>query len=176
MPPVDHMRGTTTSGIPVLVRDASGDDVNELVPVGQDEAVHRDRVRDADGEHLRYLVAACDGTVVGFCQLVFEQPPTWPEVKLMPTMNDLQVREDMRSRGIGSFMIVVMEELARRRGFGEVFISTDPNGNERAFALYQRLGYEAMQEEPHLDRWSFTSSDGQLHEGEEWIVDLRKEL
>ena len=69
------------------------------------------------------------------------------------------------------------DEGNRGRGRAEVGTSAaDPDGTARALALYQHLGYVPMQEEPHLEHWSFTFSDGELHEGEEWLIDLRKEL
>ncbi len=171
-----HMEGATRDGARLLLRDAADGDMPALLEVRDSVAVHGDRIRDARGGQFRYLVAERDEVVVGFGQLVFEQPPTWPAMKLMPTMIDLEVRADRRSRGIGSFMIRAMEELARQRGHEEMFISTDPDGNARALALYARLGYAAMQAEPYLDRWAYTSSNGELHTGAEWIVDMRKAL
>jgi len=172
----EETEGVTNDGAQLLLRDADDGDMPGLLEIRDSAAVHGDRIRDARGGQFRYLVAECEGLVSGFGQLVLGQPPTWPEVKLVPTMVDLEVRADMRSRGIGSFMIRAMEELARQRGHGEMYISTDPDGNARALVLYARLGYAAMQDKPYLDRWSFTSSDGEVHTGEEWIVDMRKAL
>ena len=172
----EQMEGVTSDAAQLLLRDAADGDLTALVEIRDNAAVHGDRIRDALGGQFRYLVAECEGIISGFGQLVLEQPPTWPEVKLVPTMVDLEVRADMRSRGIGTFMIRSMEELARQRGCEEIYISADPDGNARALALYARLGYRAIQDEPYLDRWAYTSSNGELHTGEEWIVDMRKAL
>ena len=140
------------------------------------EALHRDRIRDADGIHLRYMVAECEDALAGFGLLVFQQPDTWPRVKLLPRIVDLWVRPDLRSRGIGTFMMRKMEKLAVERGYSEIFIGVDPETNRRAYVFYLRLGYEPLQEESYLEHWCFTTSDGEVHEGHDWNIDLRKEL
>ena len=62
-------------------------------------------------------------------------------------------------------MIVGMETIARQREHRELFVSVDPKENQRAFSLYVRLEYRAMQEKPftgtvvlHYVRWK-------LHKG-----------
>ena len=58
----------------------------------------------------------------------------------------------------------------------ELYVSVDPEENKRAYSLYLRLGYNPLQSKPYKEYWSFTSSDGVLHEGYGWNIDLRKEL
>ena len=48
--------------------------------------------------------------------------------------------------------------------------------NPRAFALYQRLGYEPQDKEPVEDRWDFVDGDGVRHRGVEFVVHMRKAL
>ena len=157
-------------------RDAAADDLDVLTAMRAGEAIHRDRLRDADGIHLRYFVLQQGTELAGFGLLVFEQPDGWPEVKLLPKMIDLWVRPGVRSQGIGSFMIGEMEAIARQRGHEGLHVSVDPEENQRAFSLYVRLGYEPLQKEPYLEEWSFTSSDGQRHEGRALNIDLCKRL
>jgi GNAT superfamily N-acetyltransferase len=89
---------------------------------------------------------------------------------------DLQVAEAHRGRGIGTAMIGQMETLAADQGCDRLWLSVDPMGNARAHALYARLGYRALQAEPYNDRWRFVDSEGRVHEGEEWLVDMFKAL
>ena len=46
----------------------------------------------------------------------------------------------------------------------------------RALALYLRLGYETIDVEPVLERWSFVDSDGVTHEGQDSVIYLRRDL
>jgi GNAT superfamily N-acetyltransferase len=158
------------------IRDAASGDVAKLSSIKPTEALHRDRIRDTDGIHLRYMVAEKDGTVVGFGLLVFEPPEAWPEMKCLPAIVDLYVEPEFRSQGIGTSMIREMEKIALERGCHEIFIGVNPRLNKRAHFLYLRLGYEPLQEEPYLSHWRFTTSAGDLYEGHEWIIDLRKDL
>ena len=157
-----------------VIRDARPEDVPTLGAFKEGEVFHRDRLRDADGKTLRYLVAELDGAVVGHGLLVFGQPPTWPKMKHLPQMIDLWIRPDLRSRGIGRAMIARMEQLARKAGCSEMFLGVDPDNNPRALALYQRLGYVAIDAKPVEDRWEHIDSSGVRHGGVEWIIHMKK--
>ena len=160
----------------LTLRDASGDDLAALSAMRPSEVLHRDRLDDAGGAELRYLVVEQDDSVVAFGLLVFKQPEGWPEIKLLPKMIDLWVKPDLRSRGIGSFMVNGMERMVRDTGGGRVFVSVDPQDNQRAYLLYLRLGYQPLQSEPYEEHWNFTSSDGTVHQGYGWNIDLRKDV
>jgi hypothetical protein len=69
-----------------------------------------------------------------------------------------------------------MEELAQAAGCGELFIRVDPVDNPRALTLYQRLGYLPLQPSPYCDIWQIIDSDGFVHQGEEWAVDLVRQM
>lgn len=165
----------------VLVRDARPTDLEGLASVcyGDRPAIHRDRLRDAALRHLRFLVAELDGELIGFGLLVFSRPTTWPDAGttgLLPGILDLHVAEMVRGQGIGTAMIRRMEELAAKEGYDRLYLSVDPVENKRAYALYERLGYRALQSEPYCDHWRFVDSDGQVHEGKDWQVDMVKVL
>ena len=161
---------------PVLFRDATTGDLDSLVGIARNRAQHADRLRDADGGCLRYLVAIVEGRVAGFGLLVFTQPPTWPPIRRLPCMIDLFVAPELRGRGIGTEMIGFMEQAARNRGFHEIVLSVDPEHNTAAKRLYLRLGYVPLQKEPYLDHWRYTDSAGVAHEGQEMLIDLRKDF
>jgi len=57
-----------------------------------------------------------------------------------------------------------------------MYLVVEPRDNPRAFSLYQRLGYRALQAEPHLVAWGFEDSAGGVHGGELWVVDMVKRL
>jgi ribosomal protein S18 acetylase RimI-like enzyme len=129
--------------------------------------------------HLRFLVAELDGVIVGFGLLVFRRPETWPEAGTtdgLPALLDLHVAKVVRGRGFGTAMIGRMEALAAAEGYKSLHLSVDPIENERAYALYARLGYRVLQDEPYKDHWRFVDSEGRVHEGSDWQVDMVKGL
>jgi GNAT superfamily N-acetyltransferase len=163
------------------IRDAQPEDVPGLAAVGHSEspAVHRDRIQDGAEHNVRYLVAESRGTILGYGLLVLERPPTWPDTSptdYLPLIIDLHVAEESRGRGIGTRMIRHMEQIARRAGYKELFMTVDPVENLRALALYIRLRYIPVQTEPYITDWYFEDSSGFVHEGVMWTIAVRKRL
>ena len=163
------------------IRDASPADIDALTAIRYAEtpAVHRDRIEAATSREVRYRVAQIGDALVGFGMLVLRWPKTWPRSETpepLPQIIDLFVAETERGRGIGGAMVADMEELAVGAGYGAIFMRVDPIDNPRAQSLYERLGYRAIQTEPFRSRWQFTDSDGTVHQGEEWALDMAKEL
>ena len=162
--------------VSLKLRDVVSGDLATLSVIKPTKALHHDRMRDADSGYIRYMVAEQENTIIGFGLIVFKSPETWTKMRVLPAIVDLYVKPDFRSQGIGTSMIHEMEKTAFKRGCSEIFIGVDPDFNQRAYSLYLRLGYEPLEEEPYLEHWSFTTSDGELHEGDNWIIYLRKEL
>ena len=165
----------------LLIRAACPADLPGLAAIRYADApaVHSDRLRDAASGHLRFLVAERDGVIAGFGLLVFSRPATWPDAGTtdrLPGILDLYVVEAHRGRGIGTALIRQMEEIAVGEGRDKLYLGVDPRENARAYALYLRLGFQALQAEPYRERWRFVDSDGRVHEGEEWLVDMVKAL
>jgi GNAT superfamily N-acetyltransferase len=163
----------------IEIRTAVVEDLPELEKIRPPAAIHRDRLRDVDDQIMLYLVVTSCNLVVGFGTLVFAWPSTWPSPDsqlLLPMMVDLEIRPDYRGRGAGTQLIGQMESLARERGKQRIYVAVDPVDNKDALRLYRRLGYNAVQATPYRSRWSFTDSDGNLHNGEEWQIDLWKSL
>ena len=69
-----------------------------------------------------------------------------------------------------------IEHFAAAAGRERLHLSVEPARNPRAYALYQRLGYQPLQAEPYRHVWAFTDSAGQVHRGESWVVDMVKPL
>jgi GNAT superfamily N-acetyltransferase len=152
------------------VRDVVAGDISALAAIRYGEVMHRDRLRDADGIALRYLALEIHEQVVGYGLLVLGQPNNWPKMKYLPQMTDLHIREDLRTRGLGTFLIHEIERLAQEAGHTEMFLGVDPEKNARAMALYKRLDYVLIDTEPVEDRWEYVDSEGVRHAGVEHIV------
>jgi ribosomal protein S18 acetylase RimI-like enzyme len=164
----------------ITVRDAQVSDVPALAAIeGGGEALQRDRLREAQNDNFRYLVLLEGEKVIGYSLLVFRRPSGWSDAArtdCLPQINDLKVEESRRGQGFGSAFLGEMEKLAAAAGCRQIFLAVDPLNNIRAHSLYQRLGYRQIQLEPYHDTWLFTDSDGVVHSGEEWVVDMVKDL
>ena len=162
----------------LLVRDATAMDVTGLTRLKQPEAVHRDRLRDAQSQSFRYVVLEHCGDVIGFACLVFMRPQAWSDahdISHLPQLVDVQIAPALRGQGYGAYFIKALEQMARSSA-GELFLAVDPLSNARAFAFYQRLGYEPLQANPYMKHWEFVDSGGNLHSGDDWTVDMVKSL
>ncbi len=163
----------------ITVRNAAESDLPTLVAIKGEgsEAIHRDRLVEAQGPDYRYLVLLLDQQVIGFACLVFRRPASWSDsddTQNLPLLVDLQVSERYQGRGYGTAFIGAIEGIAAEAGYNQHYLQVEPLDNPRAHALYRRLGYQPLQSEPYLKPWRFTDSDGNLHHGEPWVVDMVK--
>ncbi len=165
----------------ITVRDAAEGDVPALTAIkgAGTQALHRDRLRDAQGPGFRYLVLVADDRVIGFACLIMRRPPSWSDADdrlHVPRIVDLQVQEAYRGQGYGSALVRAMERIAAAAGYRHLYLGVDPVHNPRAYALYQRLGYQPLQAQPYRKVWAFTDSAGTRHRGEDWVVDMVRPL
>lgn len=163
------MRAATPGDLPALVAIKGADS----------EAVHRDRFGDAQAPSFHYLVLVAAGAVIGFACLVMRRPAYWSDGNdptHLPQIVDLQVAAAQRGRGYATVFIHAMEQMAVAAGYTYLYISVEPVQNPRAYALYRRLGYQPLRPEPYAKRWTFTDSAGTIHQSEDWVIDMRKEL
>ncbi len=165
----------------ITVRDAEEADVPALAAIkgGGTEVLHRDRLRDAQGAGFRYLVLVVDQACIGFACLVIRRPSYWSDAgdtQHLPQIVDLRVAEAHRGQGYGSEFVRAIERIAVAAGYRQLYLGVEPLHNPRAYALYQRLGYQPLQSEPYRTTWEFKDSDGALHHGEDWGVDMVKQL
>jgi GNAT superfamily N-acetyltransferase len=161
------------------IRQATEADLPILQDIKSPMAIHKDRLQAADGNRLLCMIIEDFGVVIGFGLLVFERPPNWSDANdnsHLPAMVDLLVRPDCQGRGAGSSLIRRMEETVRSRGGTHLYLSVDPADNSRAHQLYLRLGYTHPQPQPYMSHWKFTDSDGNVHEGNQWNIDMVKDL
>lgn len=165
----------------IAVRDAEEADVRALTDIKGHgtEVLHRDRLRDAEGTGFRYLVLEIDQVIIGFGRLVIRRPAYWSDAsdtQHLPQIVDLQIKKSQRGQGYGSNFVRAIERIASEAGYRQLYVSVEPLSNPRAHTLYQRLGYRQVQPEPYQKIWEFQDSDGKLHRGEDWVVDMVKQL
>jgi GNAT superfamily N-acetyltransferase len=165
----------------IAVRDAEEADVPALAAIKGEgsEVLHRDRLLDAEANGFRYLVLLADQEIIGFACLVIRRPSYWSDAgdtQHLPQIVDLQVKETQRGQGYGSNFVRAIERIASEAGYGQLYVSVEPLSNPRAHTLYQRLGYQQEQSQPYQKIWKFHDSEGTLHRGEDWVVDMVKQL
>lgn len=85
-------------------------------------------------------------------------------------MKALYVEESNRNQGLGTLIIEEVEKRLKSRGFKMVEISVNPDENEKAKRLYQRLGYRVKSDKKCLEY--VDPYDG----AEDWVIDLFKEI
>jgi ribosomal protein S18 acetylase RimI-like enzyme len=85
----------------------------------------------------------------------------------------LSTHPELRGLGIGTRVIGALEERIARRGVGAAWLGVEVS-NDRAHALYRRLGYEpfAVVE----DSWDQQDADGRIYRYETELTLMRKEL
>lgn len=165
----------------ITVRDAEEADVPTLIAIKGDgtAALHHDRLWEAQGPGLRYIVLVAHQDLIGFACLVSRRPASWSDAddtQHLPQLVDVQVKELHRGQGYGTKFMRALERIVAAAGHRHLYLSVDPLHNPRAYALYQRLGYQPLQSEPYRKHWAFTDSAGTTHSGEDWVVDMVKPL
>ncbi|MDB4957603.1 MAG: acetyltransferase [Myxococcales bacterium] len=86
---------------------------------------------------IAMLVARIERTLVGQIWIDFDRKP---DIALLWA---LRVRPGWRGHGIGSQLIIAGEREARRKGACATELAVEPH-NQRARALYRRLGYRTV--------------------------------
>ena len=129
------------------IRRATLQDIDRVVPMfdayrqfyGQDsdpDGARRFLIERIERQQSVILIAGDDA---GFAQLY----PSFSSVRMQPTMilNDLFVRPEARSRGIGAALLHAACDVARESGATRMSLSTAVD-NSAAHALYIRAGWE----------------------------------
>jgi ribosomal protein S18 acetylase RimI-like enzyme len=84
----------------------------------------------------------------------------------------LRIKPAFQCRGLGTRMLNAAEDELRRRGMDTASIGVEKN-NPRARALYERLGYRILADDP--GRWSYLDHEGNIQEVLEpaWLMEKR---
>ena len=109
---------------------------------------------------------------IGSCEIRWDGCAA-PEIPRCPEINGLQVwPESLRSQGIGTRMLTLLEDEARARGYHVLGLGVD---DPRARALYERCGYEDSGR-GYLDRYTWVGEDHRVHEMAEPARWMTKQL
>ena len=157
----------------VRIRQARKSDcaivARHLREFGNDEHANRRTCEaQADGEGV-LLVAWLDGVPVGRlwlrwagCQDIPRIKDTHPVAATIgecPAFNEIEVAEELRSKGIGTQLIRHAEILAKKQGCRQVSITAIHDGRPRT--LYERLGYSDPGIGVFHTSGTYTDDDGQ---------------
>ena len=80
----------------------------------------------------RHLICRLDSEVVGTVILK-------PESSKIVRMRQFAVKEDYQRKGIGRFLAINSEDLAKQEGFEEILL----HARESVIPFYEKLGYQA---------------------------------
>lgn len=136
----------------------------ELNPA-RNAATHRARLNLQDDGMLVYLIAWIGDVPVGHGLLLWEGPTGSPKQHIArpcPYVEDLWVRNDVRSRGIGARMLAEMTMMAIAHGHKAVSLSVGID-NGRAIDLYQRMGFVRTKTPNFTLSGMVTRADGETH-------------
>ncbi|MGY1581818.1 GNAT family N-acetyltransferase [Streptomyces sp. MN13] len=135
--------------------------LERLLPSNSVGGSHAARFARQEAGESSYLVPWLDGRPVGHAEVRWTGCAA-PEVRAVqpccPEINGLLVSPpSLRSQGIGTALIRAAERLAAERGIAVMGLGVG-RGNERAEALYGRLGYRPAV--AYVDRWTYLDEQG----------------
>lgn len=122
---------------PITIRLVSADDLGALHSREAHPDAHlalRHYERQQAGDYF-FALAERAGTFLGFCVLDCD-----PDNALCPELKSLWVYPEARRLGAGRALTGYLEQLARDRGFVEIFLRVDPE-NAAAIPMYIGLDY-----------------------------------
>jgi GNAT superfamily N-acetyltransferase len=134
---------TAVSDLRIRPADLEGGDVEHLIRVFGQLDYFQDRASRQKAGQGALLIAWTGDLPVGDAYLWWQQAEE-PEIRAhldgVPLLTHLEVREDLRSRGIGGELINRAEQELSERGHRRVALAVEQS-NERAVRLYERCGY-----------------------------------
>jgi ribosomal protein S18 acetylase RimI-like enzyme len=151
----------------VVIRPARSDDLCPLEWWGS-FSEHRTIIQAVFAAMERgnavFLVADSGGFPIG---------QAWVDLKHGPTtamLWALRVLPGLRGAGIGRRLIESCEDRIRIAGIGTVIVNVD-KGNDRAQALYERLGYRLVGE--YRDKYRYADPEGKPAEMDldQWVLE-----
>ncbi len=109
----------------------------------RNETTHQARLQLQNDGMLVYLIAWIDDEPVGHGMILWDGPTGSPKqhlAKIHPYVEDLWVRKELRSRGIGARILAEISLLSIAHGFDTISLSVGTD-NSRAIRLYKRMGF-----------------------------------
>jgi ribosomal protein S18 acetylase RimI-like enzyme len=171
------MADTPPMLLPLTVRDATLADLDALTALRPPRTLHAERIAPlTDDPDKRYLLALLDTRPVAFGVIYFRGDPMWDRPDQVPLIKDLWVAENHRRRGVGRRLAESLESAARARGFPCVYLQVRAERTPHVIEMYQRMGYQKLQQRPRKDVYAEIDEQGSVREGEEMILDMQKWL
>ncbi|MFI1186862.1 GNAT family N-acetyltransferase [Streptomyces californicus] len=170
--PVPDAAADARSGsvpVPVHIRPCRAADLEPLeryLPSPGRTRRHETRFDQQERGLTAFLTAWADDVPVGTAQILW-QGCAAPEVRARfpdcPELNGLSIwPPELRSRGIGSALIMAAEERVRAAGHTLIGLGVNDD-NHRAAALYVRIGYRETGCR-YVDRYAYLDDEGVRHE------------
>jgi GNAT superfamily N-acetyltransferase len=158
------------------VRVTTRDDLPALVAVRNTPGLFREYLDEAANGGIPFFVVTQRGKVLGFARLKLPRESDKPNAK-RPLISDVCVAAEHRWRGVGSAFIARLESIVHKLGHERLYIGVDPVASPRVFALYKRLGYVPVQDEPFEAEMLFHDAQGgPAVKKKYWRIELVKNL
>ena len=125
---------------------------------------HRVELEDQQNDLLTFYVAWIGEKPVGTSFTTWTGPRDNGVRQIYPRCPEiyrLGVNSDLRSHGVGTQLIQACEDEARTRRFEQIGLGVALT-NERAYRLYERLGYAPSSISEYMDVWQYQASDGSI--------------
>jgi len=124
---------------------------------------HRKRFETQQKGETSYVIAWEEDIPVGHLNLIWggsEQAEVRRHIKDCPELSAIWVwPPEKRSQGIGRALIAYAEALAHSKGYAKIGLGVRTD-NERAQALYEKLGYEDWGRGVYHNRYTNFKQDG----------------
>ncbi|AIO18502.1 N-acyltransferase YncA [Candidatus Izimaplasma bacterium HR1] len=122
---------------------------NETLSFGssfEEESLFEDKLWKyrLDKENVTTIGAFINEEMIGICVVVFNPRS---KLKHIASLHSMYVKKNHRGEGIGRQLIIHAEEAAKGKGIFRMNLSV-VNSNEKAFILYQKLGFVKYGIEP----------------------------
>src|SRR4051812_25811067 len=100
-------------GKPVIIRDATFNDIDALTNLRPPRGIHADRIREKTNADSKYVVAEIDGRPAAFGVIHFQGDPLWDRPNQVPLVMDVYVAPKLRRRGIAKRVLGALEQSAK---------------------------------------------------------------
>jgi len=158
------------------VRSATKRDLPALVAVRNTPGLFRQYLEEASNGEMPFFVMTHRGKVLGFARVKLPKESDKPNAK-RPLISDVCIAAEHRSHGVGPAFIARLESIVRKLGHPPLYIGVDPVASPRVFALYKRLGYVPVQDEPFEAEMLFHDAHGgPAVKKKYWRIELVKDL
>lgn len=126
------------------------------------------------GRTLMWVVVSPDGEQIGQAFVMLKSgEKEAADGKNRAYVFSFRVKDRWQNRGLGSHLMIFIENDLRRRGFQFVTLNVAKE-NLGALRLYKRLGYQVIESRP--GNWSYRDPDGIIHHVKEPSWRMIKDL